>query len=206
MADTSNYKDKVIVKTTELYRLIVRGLKLLIFIIIAGIILYIFYRIFGYLFYLSFFTSLIILFPILWYMVKAPGEHYLEFDMSEKGEMLSLAHIPYKIMNDFNKEGSYICKIPTQTGKTVTLVEKIDYYKKEIIYPWFKEMSGFQFHFKKKIFLELRKCVVGFQEEILQTKELRPIMMKTELKRSYERMRKEKLRDDLNISNLSKQV
>lgn len=182
-----NVKDEVVVvKTTERFRFIFTTLKLTVFGGFAIIILYWLYTFFGGYFFLQFFIALIICFGAFNKLYEAPGELVLECrigsekDEKNKGDVLGLDKVPNEILKDYTPIGSNIRKFSFKTGKTVSIVEKIDHMKKEIIYPWFSELSDFEFFIRKETYINLKKRFKNILDDILKTKETRELYRQLE--------------------------
>lgn len=170
-------EEKTIIKTTERWRSFWKGVKLILYLVVFVFTVYGLYLLFGLYIYGSFFISLIFSSIMFYNFVKVPSERFvesrIEMEKDESGKEKPRNHVfnEYKIPNDLLKsytlKGSTIVKFKNKTGDTINIVERIDFKNKIIYYPWFSNLSDWDFYIYEETF---KICKQKLEE---QTRDLR---------------------------------
>ena len=175
----------LVITTTERFQKGWGILKLILVGFVGILILYGLFAVFGGYFFASFFIALIIISITINNFYEVDGELVLECRIgSEKGEskgdVIGIDKVPCEMFVDYKSKGANIKKFTTKTGKSISIVEKIDHVKKRIIYPWFSELSDFEFFIKKGTYVDLKKKFKDILDDILKTKETRELYYQIE--------------------------
>lgn len=189
-------KEIVRVRTSEIYRSIVKVVKWTIIAIIIIGVLYGLYTVFEIYFFGSFIFAVFVMGVIFFYMVQVPGELYIECrignpnDEKNKSDVLGLFRIPGNIVQEYENLGSNTTKFKTKGGNTINIVEKIDLGTKTIERAWFDELSSWEFFIKKATFGRLKDLHIELMDEVVKTKETRQIYHQHELIKMLSHMEK----------------
>jgi len=191
-------KEETRIETTEWFRAKKSVGKLIVVGIIGFFGLYVLIRVFGGYFFYSFFIYLGIIFVVFNKLYEAPGELFIECrmgsskDKDSEGDIISICKVPHKLLKQYKSKGSNIQKIKTKSGKTISIVEKIDTEKGIVIWSWYAEESPFNFYAKRETFMKMKKLVTNLMDDILKAKETRAIYHKMEIMKMLDDMERRK--------------
>lgn len=172
------------VKTSELYRLVIKALKWIGIIAGFGIGLYLLSFIFELFFFVAFFFAIPVLFPFFNKVLEVKGEIIIESrigspgDEKNKGDVTGVCIVPHNIIEACEDKGGNISRIKSISGKPIMIVENFDPIKLEITRAWIDEVSSFKFLTDKNAFIKLREFVESLMDQILMTKRLRKLYTK----------------------------
>lgn len=173
------------VKTTELYRLVIKVLKWIGIIAVTIFGLYLLTFIFEIFFFIAFFFAMPVIFPFFNKILEVKGEILIESRLGSPGEnnknpgdIVGVCIVPHNIIEACEQKGGNMSRIRSISGKPVILVEKFDPIKLEIIRAWIDEISSFKFLTDKNAFIKLREFVESLMDQILMTKRLRKLYQK----------------------------
>ncbi len=154
------------------------------------------YIAFGFYIYGSFVLSLLIGSSLFYSVVTVPGELYFECDMTIDEEnkikyrTIGLYKIPDDIIKTYTVSGDNQVKFKTSGGKTINVVDSINFKKKIITYSWIASLSNIEFYLKEETFHKLKEEFKKVNRDIIKTKETRELYNQIEFIKMLDDMEK----------------
>lgn len=183
--DLDEIKTTKTIKTTERYQDIKKFLKYSFFLIIFSIVLYCCYIAFGFYIFGSFFISLFFSIGFFFRLSTIKYEYYIESRIeflpdNKRNYILNEFKIPQTMIKDFTFSGESTIKFMSRSGKSKSIVRKIDLENKHIEYHWFSEISDWEFLISQKTFDNLSEMLKECYSEITKNKIAREIYQSKE--------------------------
>jgi hypothetical protein len=173
------------IQTTERWRQFVTTIQWIIILILSFVILYGLYKIFEVYVFGSMTLSFIISGAIFLKMLDVPNERFIECRIEmikdEKGKLKPRNHIfneykiPLKLLKEYKYEGDTRVKFKTKQGKTINIVEKIDFDNKIIKYCWFSNLSDWDFYIYEETFKICKNELENTYRDLRRHKQTRPL-------------------------------
>lgn len=204
-----NIEKKLIVKSTTKYEDFKKFVKYLFVFIFSVLIIYGLFLAFGVFIFGSLIITFLISCILLVKIVEVPTEYFIEARIEGKKDkedkekvkstnfVLNEFAIPVELLKDFTIEGDTTTKWKSKSGKTRSIVEKIDFKNKVISYPWFSKISDFEFMVDKNTFY---LCKDMFQEQnksLLINEHTRELHYQLELSKMYRSLNTDKSKDEV---------
>jgi len=202
---------KLIIKTTSRWESFVKGLKYFVVFIISCLIIYGLFLTFGGFIFGSIILTYIISSMFLMKIVEVPTEYFIEARIDVTKEVVSDDKenvksttfvlneyaIPVEMLKSFEIEGDTSNKWTSRSGKTRSIVQKVDLDKKKITYCWFSKIDDFKFMVDRNTFFICRDLFQEQNKNLLINEHTRELYYKLELSKMYRSLNVDKTKDKI---------
>ena len=181
--DKTNVKEIKTIKTSERYQDFKKVFKYGCYLLLFILILYGSFRAFGLYIFGSFTIS--ILFSMAFFLRLTIIEY--DYSIEYRVELLKdNSKIPHVMMKEFTTSGETTLKFMSSSGKSKSVVRKIDFDNKHIEYHWFSEISEWEFLISQKTFNNLTDMLKECYDQIVKNKMAREIYQSREFVRTLD--------------------